>query len=394
MVKAKAVDYFKTISIPGVSKIVTTESYLFKLLWTALILFIFGFGFENISEAVADFYKYDKITNIERVNPENVTFPAITICSDGGYRRNHYKNRFLINSDTVNSISIKQFLNFEFTNFYKFKNSRDYKLENHLDFFKITKPEYAITYDCLRFNAVTNRSVELLKASSTEDSIQISLNIFYRENIFNNIYFNYSFIRNYLNVLIGDSSLNSFENLQFLKLDINNNHIIKIEKESIEIKLPEPYNPCQKSSVDKHYHQWNCIESCTYKEIKNKYNCTFHSTLFSIQGLRQCMLDAMLLKTEFSVKCLKECPLESCHSEKFTQQIRTENRNGQTLFHFSFRDLSTLNITQIPKTDGFTFLNNIGGGLGLFMGIAFPNLIEFLQFILEIVFIVFIQKIN
>jgi hypothetical protein len=106
------------------------------------------------------------------------------------------------------------------------------------------------------------------------------------------------------------------------------------------------------------------------------------------------MLDAMLLKTEFSVKCLKECPLESCHSEKFTQQIRTENRNGQTLFHFSFRDLSTLNITQIPKTDGFTFLNNIGGGLGLFMGIAFPNLIEFLQFILEIVFIVFIQKIN
>ena len=221
MVKAKTVDYFKTISIPGVSKIVTTESYLFKLLWTALILFIFGFGFENISQAVADFYKYDKITNIERVNPENVTFPAITICSDGGYRRNHYKDGFLINRDTVNSISIKQFLNFEFTHFYKFKNSRDYKLENHLDFFKITKPEYAITYDCLRFNAVTNRSVELLKASSTEDSIQISLNIFYRENIFSNIYFNYSFIRNYLNVLIGDSSLNSFENLQFLWLDIN-----------------------------------------------------------------------------------------------------------------------------------------------------------------------------
>jgi len=40
------------------------------------------------------------------------------------------------------------------------------------------------------------------------------------------------------------------------------------------------------------------------------------------------------------------------------------------------------------------FLNNIGGGLGLFMGIAFPTLIEFLQFILEIFLMLFVQKIN
>ena len=86
-VKAKTVEYFKTISIPGVPQIVTTESYLLKLLWTVVILAVFGLGFENISEAVADFYKYDKITNIERVNPENVTFPAINICPIGEYRR-------------------------------------------------------------------------------------------------------------------------------------------------------------------------------------------------------------------------------------------------------------------------------------------------------------------
>ena len=84
-VKAKTVDYFKTISIPGVPQIVTTESYLLKLLWTVVILCVFGFGFENISEAVADYYKYDKITNIERVKPDNVTYPAITVCTPGNY---------------------------------------------------------------------------------------------------------------------------------------------------------------------------------------------------------------------------------------------------------------------------------------------------------------------
>ena len=84
-VKAKTVEYFKTR--PGVPQIVTSESYLLKLLWTVVILCVFGFGFDNISQAVVNYYKFDKITNIERVNPENVTFPAINICPIGEYRR-------------------------------------------------------------------------------------------------------------------------------------------------------------------------------------------------------------------------------------------------------------------------------------------------------------------
>jgi len=168
----------------------------------------------------------------------------------------------------------------------------------------------------------------------------------------------------------------------------------EIEKVSIANKLPEPYNLCKKSSADEPYHQMNCIEACTYKEIKNKYNCTFHSRLFSIQGFSQCELQYKVLKSEFSVSCLGQCP-ESCFSEKFTLDFTTSPSSfDSTEFKFRFRDLSSLNITQIPKTDPFTFLNNVGGGLGLFMGIAFPNLIEFFQFILEIVLIIFIRKIN
>jgi len=142
----------------------------------------------------------------------------------------------------------------------------------------------------------------------------------------------------------------------------------------------------------------NCIEACIFKEIKNKYNCTFQETLFSIQGLSQCVHEYWVLKREFSESCLKECPLKSCFSEKFTFDSTPSDPNVHghtgTVFRFNFRELSSLNITQIPKTDPFTFLNNIGGGLGLFMGIAFPNLIEFFQFILEIILIIFFKKIN
>ena len=62
-------------------------------------------------------------------------------------------------------------------------------------------------------------------------------------------------------------------------------------------------------------------------------------------------------------------------SEKFTHDVTFLDRTtGLTMVNFYFRDLSTLNITQIPKTDAFTFLNNIGGGLGLLIGIALPQL--------------------
>ena len=98
----------------------------------------------------------------------------------------------------------------------------------------------------------------------------------------------------------------------------------------------------------------------------------------------------MDFKEEFRSVCLKKCPLESCFSEKLSLNlIENGKKNGYAVFSFFLNDLSSLNITQIPKTDWFTALNNIGGGLGLFMGIAFPNVIEFLQFIFEISFTAF-----
>ena len=81
-----------------------------------------------------------------------------------------------------------------------------------------------------------------------------------------------------------DNSLNSFENLKYLMLYSRSFHTIVIEKVYIETKLPEPYNPCKKSSIDEPYHQMNSIEAYTYKEIKNKYNFSLHPTLFRFRA--------------------------------------------------------------------------------------------------------------
>jgi hypothetical protein len=84
-IKERLYDYFSTISIPGVPGIFTANYILLKILWSVVILGLVAVGFWNIALAVNDFYNYDVITNIKRVTPDEFTFPAITLCSDGHY---------------------------------------------------------------------------------------------------------------------------------------------------------------------------------------------------------------------------------------------------------------------------------------------------------------------
>jgi hypothetical protein len=372
---------------------VTTESFTFKGIWTILIILTFAFGFQNISLSVTDYYKFDKITNVERVTPENVTFPAITFCSIGGYVKERYRNGLYINRENNtterNESRIKGFLNQESTFFLNYQNKSNLSVMNHLDYFKANDKDDIL--DCIRFNAVTNKSVELFKANSVFDTYSVVFNNYFIEKISANEFFNYTFKNHFFYSYICDNHFNSIDKLDHNFLFHRKGYSIKIAKESIEVKLPEPYNHCKESSDDEYYHQSDCIETCIFKEIKDKYNCTYPLSLFEIQGLKQC--SSFDYSKEFYPNCLKVCPLERCFSEKFTYTSVSRD-SSVTEFYFDFSDLSTLNISQIPKTDSFTFLNNIGGGLGLFMGIAFPNLIEFIQFIFEIFLILIVEKIN
>jgi hypothetical protein len=239
-------------------------------------------------------------------------------------------------------------------------------------------------FHCLRFNGVANQSHELFVATSTFDYFNMKVVHSYNESISKNEHFKFSLYWPTFYVDIGDNSLNSFEKIDSIMLQLSSNHEIEIEKSLIEIKLP--YNQCKESSVNEPNHQSDCITSCIYRRVKDIYNCTFHLSLFTVPGLDQCYKYLYgNLREEFAASCLKECPLESDYSEKFTPSILSyKNFNPYTNFYFSFGDFDSLNITQIPKTDGFTFINNIGGGLGLFMGLAFPHSIEFLAFVVDI----------
>ncbi len=360
-------------------------------------------GIYNIDLSVSNYYKFETVTNIKRKETINVTFPAITICFYGPYRRDHYRNGEVIGSkqisvknDTVSRIY--NFLDLNSTRFYSRGDPADFRnVSTHLDFFKVFSE---FDFDCLRFNAATNKSLQLITANTMHLTYSVTLKNMYIEQISENEYFNFSFnprsdrLNHNFDIYVGDNYVNSFEDLDSHKAEGNLIHRIEIAKDSVETKLPEPYNQCKESLTNENYHQSNCIETCVYKEVKNKYNCTFVQSLFAIPGLKHCNYEGKRLYKEFLPVCQKECS-ESCYSERFTAEIwsseLSSELSGQTWFRFSFGDLSSLTITQLPKIDGFTFLNNIGGGLGLFMGITFPTLIEFIEFTAEILWTAFLD---
>ena len=92
------------------------------MVWVALILVIFGFGVQNISLAVTDYYNYDKITNIDRVTPQNVTFPAILVCFECYAQEYYYRSEFVkFNSIMQNDLNVSLIKNFLYDSSF-FKN--------------------------------------------------------------------------------------------------------------------------------------------------------------------------------------------------------------------------------------------------------------------------------
>lgn len=356
------------------------------MLWTLLIITSFSVGFWNISQTANDFYNYDVITNVERFTPNSITYPAITICVTYNYKRDLYKNGTLVKSENIydNTLRIRNFL--KVAAFNPGGSLSVPYVKNNVDFFQI-KFNLVHDYDCLRINGATNKKAELIGTNNTLNKLHVHVRTSYIERVSDKEYFNYSLNNdlgsesiNQFYVYFGDNYLDSFYQVQNYVLDLNNRHSIEIEARSIESKLGEPYNQCKESKPDEVYFQKNCIESCVYREIKKKYNCSFPG-LFASASLKECELKDF--PWEFTSGCEKECPV-SCYSVQYIPHIfSTVIGYDYTEFQFSIPDFTSLKITQIPKMNGFSLLSEIGGSLGLFMGISFLNFIEIVEFIFD-----------
>ena len=403
------------ISIHGIKRIVIAETFVAKLAWILMIIASSVYGIINTVRTFNEYYQYQVVTNVERISPKNITFPAVTVCFPSVLIRNHF-----VNSSSNEEFKREVLIDFDLQPFVKeanFFNSASMKIPviNNLVFFNDTK----MNSKCVKFNEAGLVKAENafghfhLKIANTTRSREHN-----ESNSSQSVVMDHLAMKNYI-VYVADNYLNSFLNQGPLFLDTGTIETITTDKTTTERKLGQPYNPCNQS-LPREYRRDNCIEECINQVIGEKRNCSIPSR-YEIPGLPRCIpfdkyvankSEIELIKKtahfgthfekprtlamEFFKECESKCPQE-CELTKYSFPMVAQKINtvyGDTELSVKLYDFSSLEITQIPKITFSNFISNIGGTWSMFIGIKFLIIFELFEFFIDLCYVLFIFPIK
>ena len=168
-----------------------------------------------------------------------------------------------------------------------------------------------------------------------------------------------------------------------LSSNVNGFYSIALRKK-VEYKLEEPYNRCKNVS-DITYRQANCVVQCKNKNFARKHNCTLGNYYYN-PSYSFCA-EEISRSLEFDLVCKEQCPKE-CTTLDFeilvNNPVLAFNSSNKLVFKIWYLDFNYIEISQTPKMSGYSLLNEIGGALGLFVGVSFLSILELFEYLFEI----------
>jgi hypothetical protein len=413
-VKKRTGELLETSTLHGIPNIVRTKSLFILIMWSSFTVLSACYGSYFVFKSIVDYLKYDTVTKIEIINEKVVQFPAISICT------------IPILNTTINEIVIKSYFD-------------DLLQSNFSDYFE----EYAdpLKGKCFRYNTgknIHNKSYDIQNSTikGYKNGFRLILNI---QNPTNYDYVEVSlFIHNQSltpidiftrNFLLMPGSLTFFEldRVYYNKLSapysncLNDVNSFQLNKTIIDFFYKE----------NRAYTQDDCFYKCSHLFALEEGNCGCISNLNNFS--MSCVINIYNKQTidnkmgecisrylkEFrkrlqDEKCQEYCPLE-CDSmnyiiNSYTEQIvlngnislnskikidsndfntYEELKKNYFAIRVYYNELKYTLISQEPKTEMFNFISDIGGILGLFLGISFLSFIEIFEIIFEIMFILF-----
>ena len=410
IIKKRVCELLKKSSSHGIPNIVRNKNIFSLVMWSCFTIISVCLGTHFIIKSILDYLKYNTFTNIEIVNEQKVQFPGISVCALPSF-----------NSSINQTFSLGIFDNTVETNLTQY-------LEEYND---ITMGK------CFRYNSgknIYNESYQLLNSTikGFKYGLKLTLNIQIPEE--------YDYAEIYL--FIYNQSLRPFdsENSHGFWILPGSYYYFELDRVFYK-KLDAPYSDCLKdinsfkknktiidniSKKNRDYTQTNCYYLCSFLFALEQSNCGCNSTLLDFS--KNCIRNFNMNETEMtkcnskylkdfrkndqSVKCSEYCPLE-CDSMNFvitphsyailssgnikksktlgTIQYSTyeELKKKYLPIRVYYNELKYTLISEKPETESFKFISEIGGILGLFLGISFLSLIEIFEIIYEIQLVLF-----
>ena len=373
MIKKEISDLIESSTSYGLPNLIRRKSKFNKVFWLVFFIASASASFGYILSDLRDYFQHEVVTLVESKIDYPTEFPTVSFCSAERNFYDSFTNTFpqLINASFDSDRSVKK------------------DPDNHFEAY--VSP---LIGRCFRFNSGKNMSNHEIPIKNSIqggrfDSFQLIIDQ-PREGL-------YIWIHN------RTLPLYSPEDAIWVTLGLQND--ITIEK-TIESKLGEPYNQCLKdftrfeknktiinSYLEKNlsYTQTKCFEQCTDLYFLKENSCGCQKPYIECNSnplSRECSSNYLnnFRKNNLDKKCSDYCPLE-CDSISFSYSINSQlnsNSRNNTLIKIYYKTLKYTSIVQYAKLEPTQLVCNIGGYLGLFVGLSFVSLFEIAEIIFEI----------
>jgi hypothetical protein len=382
----KSIEIALDSSSHGIPNMFRNEKTCLKLMWIMLFLTGTSMGIYTCVNSIFSYFNYEVVTSINVINEIPTEFPAIT---------------FFIQRNNKVKISLNKLINE-----CKFNTLSCNVTENY---FKTNRDKYGfISYTFKNENAFLGGKFFALS---------VSLNL-------ENITFDNGSIYDGIRLIIHNSSYDSNyytgASPNGFNLETGFKYEISIKK-IFTYKLGQPYNNCLKDvesrdsfdsdlyryilkSTNYSYRQEDCFMYYVGRELYKHFNgsnkidrwenIVFEYPSYSdyLNIIYQNIINNKIYKV-YESECPLECDsikYEISHSfNKFSIKNETSSSSERVQFSVYYEKPEYTVIDQIAQMTVFDLISNIGGNLGLFIGISFLSFAEIIELLVEIIFIIF-----
>jgi len=409
-IKAKSLDLVLSSTSHGLPNIFRTQKKPIKIMWLILFSLFSSIGMYMVYKTISNYLKYEVVTKIDVIHEIPAEFPAITIINLRNPKSKVSLSKIMIGCQfNSEPCSEKDFeMNVDKLGYvsYRFKKKLSYMV-----------------------GAYYGLSVLInLKDSSKNTGILKGLRLIVHNHTSHSGYHG-GYSQEGYNIAAGFQTDLVISRIFTQKLGEPFNRCLK-NLDSLEMFDSEIYRFILNSTKFK-YSQNDCLSFCIgnkFNAILNKSNLieNYVDVWYSLSSeMKEKVLGFYyeVIKGNIQKYCASDCPLE-CDSVKyhvsssFTQisnetfyefieklmasnsfsddhiiiQMLPDNLENLVYFNAFYADLEYTYINQLPKMDFFDLISNIGGNLGLFIGISFLSFAEIIEFIIEVVYILVDSK--
>jgi len=365
-------------TVYGLPKILRSKRTYSRVFWVFFFFASLTAASYYIVTDLVDYFSYDVVTVVKTVYDQHPEFPTISFCSrkQNIPFKNGLQNEYWFNSKKLDSENdFESFISINYDNCLRFNSGKN--MTNHS--IPIRKSNYGGTNFAFEIQFKTPKGLVLMIHNKSSSP---NFEIYYRSDY---IYAYPGFQTN-----------------------------IAVER-TFESKLEEPHNECLKDvstfkrnkTVIDYFHKKNqsysqekCLElcfdifyindracQCDKAQLgnvpENCYETDYNSCTWKYQ------ID-FVGNNNLIEKCSDYCPLE-CDTISYSFTIdrfpNEPNAAYLTVVNIFYQTLKYTSINQLAKTKPKQLISNLGGYLGLFVGLSFVSLFEIIEIIIEIIFI-------